>query len=99
MTNEPSKTNAQYNQAAGAVKETVGHAVGNTNLEAKGNVQNTQGHGEQKAAETKGWVEGAVDAVSGTVKNVIGSVTGNTTQQAEGKAQELKGEAQKSANS
>jgi uncharacterized protein YjbJ (UPF0337 family) len=96
---EPSKTNAQYNQAMGSVKETVGSALGNTNLQAKGHVQNKEGHAEQTAAETKGWVEGAVDSVAGAVKNTIGSLTGNTTQQAEGKAQQLKGDAQKAANS
>jgi uncharacterized protein YjbJ (UPF0337 family) len=96
---EPSKTNAQYNQAMGSVKETVGSALGNHEMEAKGNVQNKEGHAEQSAAEIKGWVEGAIDSVVGAVKDTFGSLTGNTSQQAEGKAQQLKGDAQKSANS
>jgi uncharacterized protein YjbJ (UPF0337 family) len=95
---EPSKTNAQYNQAMGSVKETVGSALGNHEMQAKGNVQNKEGHAEQTAAETKGWVEGAIDSVTGTVKNTLGSLTGNTSQQAEGKAQQLQGDAKKAVN-
>lgn len=95
---EPSKINAQYNQAMGTAKEVVGSVIGNTNLEAKGHVQNKEGKAEQAAAETKGWVEGAIDSVSGTAKNVMGSLTGSSSQQAEGKAQQLKGDAKKAVN-
>ncbi len=49
-------------------------------------------------AETKGYVQGAVDTVVGGAKNIIGSVTGNTQQEGEGKAQQKGGDAQRAAN-
>ena len=52
-----------------------------------GATKREEGNAEHKAAETKGWMEGAKDSVVGTVKDTVGSVTGNNQQQAEGKAQ------------
>lgn len=49
-------------------------------------------------AETKGYVQGAVDSVVGTAKNVVGSITGNSQQEGEGKTQQKSGDAQKAAN-
>ncbi|KXN65380.1 hypothetical protein CONCODRAFT_13035 [Conidiobolus coronatus NRRL 28638] len=98
MSYDPSKTNANYNKGMGSVKEGLGSALGNKEMQAKGNVQNQQGHGEQKAAETKGWVQGAMDTVTGTVKDMAGSVTGNTGKQAEGKAQKAQGDYRKGIN-
>jgi uncharacterized protein YjbJ (UPF0337 family) len=98
MSSDPSKTNANYNKAMGSAKEGLGSTVGNTEMQAKGNVQNKEGHGEQKAAETKGWVQGAMDTVTGTVKDMAGSMTGNTGKQAEGKAQKAQGDYRKEVN-
>jgi len=98
MSYEPSKTNAGYNKAMGSAKEGLGSALGNNEMQAKGNVQNQQGHGEHKAAETKGSIQGAVDTVTGTVKDMTGAVTGNTGKQAEGKAQKHEGEYRREIN-
>ncbi|KXN65382.1 hypothetical protein CONCODRAFT_44527 [Conidiobolus coronatus NRRL 28638] len=98
MSNDPSKTDANYNKGMGSAKEGLGSALGSKEMQAKGDVQNKEGHGEQKAAETKGWVQGAMDNVTGTAKDMTGSMTGNTGKQAEGKTQKAHGDFQKEIN-
>ncbi|KAI9354025.1 hypothetical protein BD770DRAFT_325279 [Pilaira anomala] len=95
----PSRTEAKKDQFVGSTKETVGNAVGNESLEAKGKTQNNAGVVQETAATVQSYVEGAVDQVSGAVKGAYDSLTGNTTGEAGDKVQEKKGEAQKAFNS
>ncbi|KAI9363313.1 hypothetical protein BD770DRAFT_381229 [Pilaira anomala] len=95
----PSRTEAKKDQFVGSAKETVGSAVGNESLEAKGKTQNNAGAVQDIAATAQSYVEGAADQVSGAVKGAYNSLTGNTTAEAGNKVQEKKGEAQKAYNS
>jgi uncharacterized protein YjbJ (UPF0337 family) len=95
----PSKTDAKKDQFVGDVKSTMGSAVGNESLEAKGQTQHNSGLVEETTANVAGYVQGAVNTVSGVVSGAVGALTGNTSQEATGKAEEKKGEAKKSQNS
>jgi len=99
---EPSKINAQYNQAAGSAKQLVGALVdpiAGTQLGTTGNNQYNEGVAEQKAAEAKGYAEGTVDRVSGKVDNVVGAVTGDTAKQNEAQLRHDKGVLKQDINS
>ncbi|KAI3642811.1 hypothetical protein MP228_000663 [Amoeboaphelidium protococcarum] len=95
MTNtEPSRMNANANIAAGAVKETMGNLVGNREMAAKGNLQNTEGHAEYKAAQNKQYADGVKDQVVGGAKQTFGGLTNDSTE-AEGKLQREQGNVKK----
>jgi uncharacterized protein YjbJ (UPF0337 family) len=49
------------NQAAGAVKQGVGEAVGNPNLEIEGAAQKLKGHAQETVGEAKEAVKKLVD--------------------------------------
>ncbi|KAK9814105.1 hypothetical protein WJX72_000742 [[Myrmecia] bisecta] len=98
MTGEPSKTSGNIKKATGAVKENVGSAIGNEQMQAEGGAKRAEGHGEVKTAQAKGYAEGAGDSLLGGLKNTAGKVLGNDQMRAEGKGRELKGDAKKAAN-
>ncbi|KAI9291519.1 hypothetical protein K502DRAFT_326250 [Neoconidiobolus thromboides FSU 785] len=98
-TGEPSKINANLNYAIGAVKENVGHALGNKSLESSGAAQKAKGDAEFKAAEALAYGEGVKDNLKGNVKDTVGSAIGNEQMQAEGKALKLEGDLKKEINS
>lgn len=50
-----------------------------------GKEEHARGEGEYKAAQAKGYVEGATDTVGGYKDSVVGAVAGDKTQQATGK--------------
>ncbi|KAL0094561.1 hypothetical protein J3Q64DRAFT_1069947 [Phycomyces blakesleeanus] len=96
---DPSKTNANWNKAAGSVKENVGSAIGNKNMQGEGMTQNSSGQAEEMGAKAQGYVSGLMDQAKGAVNGMVDSITGNDTSRAGSKAQELSGEAQKKWNS
>lgn len=61
--NEPSQLNGQYNSVKGTVVEAIGNATGSTEWQTSGKQTHAEGEGEQKAAQAKGYVEGATDAI------------------------------------
>ena len=111
MSSTTDKIKGYANEAAGNVKQVVGKVVGSPELEAEGVVQERYGEAQQAAADVKGVVEKATDAVTnsstvdkakgyanqaiGKAKEVIGNVGGSERIEAEGVAQQAKGEAQK----
>ncbi|KAK9814548.1 hypothetical protein WJX72_007726 [[Myrmecia] bisecta] len=95
---EPSKTSGNIKAAVGAVKENVGSAIGNEQMQAEGAAKRAEGNTEYKTAQAKGYAEGAADSLVGGLKNTAGKVLGNEQMQAEGKGRELKGDAKKAAN-
>ncbi|KAI9293645.1 DNA binding protein [Neoconidiobolus thromboides FSU 785] len=99
MSEGPSKINANVNYTIGAIKENVGSVLGNHSLEAKGAAQRTEGDAEYKAAQAKGYAEGAKDSFKGNIKDTVGSAIGNEQMQVEGKASKLRGDAKKEINS
>jgi len=59
----------KLDRAVGAVKDKVGEATGNRDLEAEGEAQNAEGKGEEAWGKLKHGVGDAVDAVGDAVKN------------------------------
>ncbi|KAL3138962.1 hypothetical protein ABBQ32_005771 [Trebouxia sp. C0010 RCD-2024] len=95
---EPSKVTGNLKSAQGAVKETLGAAVGAKQMESEGKATRAEGNTEVEAAKAKGYAEGAGDSLAGGVKKNIAKVTGNDQKEAEGKARQTKGDAKKAAN-
>ena len=82
----------------GTIKQNIGYAIGNEQMEAEGALTRAHGNAEVEAARVKGYAEGVVNDVKGTVKNAAGNVIGNEQMRAEGEGQHLKGVAQKEIN-
>ena len=59
----------KLDRAVGAVKDKVGEATGNRDLEAEGEAQNAEGKGEEAWGKLKRGAGDAVDAVGDAVKN------------------------------
>ncbi|CAB4374622.1 putative cruciform DNA binding protein [Rhizophagus irregularis] len=95
---EPSRVDANTKYYQGAVKETIGKAIGNEQMEAEGTAKKLEGEGEYKAAQTKGQAEGLKDSVTGTVKETTGKAIGNQQMQAEGNITKNTGDAKKEAH-
>ena len=57
MSGTKDKIKGKYNQAAGTVKDEIGEATDNEELEVEGELQNVKGHAE----EAKGKVKDALD--------------------------------------
>jgi len=85
-------------QAVGAVKETVGNAVGNPSLQAEGKVQNASGTAERNVVAAKNAADGAASQVTGAVKQTVGAATGDSTMEVKGAAERKLGEAKTAAN-
>merc|ERR1712093_706621 len=86
MSAEPSKTNAYSEIAMGAVKENVGWAVGNKQMEAEGLARKEKGNAELEAAKAEQRAIGTKDQVKGNIKEAAGN------------ADQLKGDARKAVN-
>lgn len=61
MSSTTDKIKGMANEAAGAVKQGVGKAVGNRDLEVKGAVQKKKGEAEQAVGKAKDAVKGVID--------------------------------------
>lgn len=95
---EPSKMSGYTDEAVGAMKENVGWALGNKQMEAEGKARNAKGHAEVEAARAEQKAIGKKEKLKGNIKETAGNVLGNEQWQAEGKADRLKGEAREKAN-
>ncbi|ORX78768.1 putative cruciform DNA binding protein [Basidiobolus meristosporus CBS 931.73] len=93
------KFNANVKAASGAVKENVGSAIGNEQMQAEGKARRAEGNAEYKKAQAEGYAQGASEKLKGNVKNTVGCAIGNEQMEAEGKAGRVKGEARMEANS
>jgi uncharacterized protein YjbJ (UPF0337 family) len=94
----PSKATGQLHATKGAVKESLGSALKNDNLERSGNQERQTGNAEIDAAKTHNAAKGATGKVKGTVKENAGYVAGDPQWEAEGRGQRAKGQAQYNAN-
>lgn len=64
MTNSTTdKIKGVANEAAGTIRQGVGRAIGNSEMEAKGLVQKTKGEAQQLKGDAKDAVKGVVDKV------------------------------------
>ncbi|GBB98558.1 hypothetical protein RclHR1_03260016 [Rhizophagus clarus] len=95
---EPSKTTGQLHATKGAVKETLGSALGRDSLEHSGAQERQAGNQEIDAAKTHNATKGAGGQVKGAVKENVGYATGDPQWEAEGKGERVKGQAQYNAN-
>ena len=78
----------RMDEMKGAVKETVGKAVGNDRMHAEGKSERVT---NTAARET----EGSADQLKGNVKMAAGKLVGNERLHAEGQADDLKGSVKK----
>ena len=85
-------------KGVGAVKEAVGKAIGNEQMQAEGKAKELKGEAREESAKAGERTKGAVEEATGAIKNRVGAVIDNEQMQAEGKAEELKGEARQKAN-
>lgn len=98
MTNSPSKTSGNMSAAAGAIKENVGHALGNKSMEADGAAKRAKGNAEVETAKAQGYAAGTADKAMGSVKKAAGNVVGNEQMRVEGEAEKTKGDAKQKVN-
>ncbi|KAG8969535.1 hypothetical protein FRC03_001974 [Tulasnella sp. 419] len=97
-TNEPSKVSGNFHSVKGTVVETVGNLTGAQSWTDSGKREHAAGEAEVKAAQAKGYVDGASDRVEGKKDAVVGAVTGDKQQQLSGNAQHEAGKAQMDIN-
>lgn len=63
MSTNKDEIEGKWEQLKGSVKDKVGEATGNKDLEAEGEVQNAEGEAQENWGKFKGGVEDAADAV------------------------------------
>ncbi|APR84206.1 Hypothetical protein A7982_09555 [Minicystis rosea] len=85
-------------EMSGKVKEAAGKAVGNPNLEQKGQEQQAVGEARQEIEKNVESAKGAAQQAAGRVKSTVGAATGDTKTEAEGKLEELEGKARQKTN-
>ncbi|KAI9464369.1 hypothetical protein HD554DRAFT_2121898 [Boletus coccyginus] len=95
---DPSKVTGQFHSIKGTVVESAGDMTGSQAWSQAGKEEHARGEGEYKAAQAKGYVEGATDTVGGYKDSVVGAVTGDKSQQAAGNARNEKGQTQQEVN-
>lgn len=104
---ENSRIEGIAHQVKGAVKESLGKAIGDAKLAADGTAERTMGDA-QNAADTNGdqvfgidteRVKGIGHQLKGALIQGIGSLVGNPKLQADGVAEQLAGKAQNAAGS
>lgn len=59
------------NQVGGKIKEGVGKAIGNEQMQAEGNVQQIKGKAQQKVGEAKDAVKDAANTVADKVNKAL----------------------------
>lgn len=67
MSSTTDKIKGAANEAAGNVKQGVGKATGNENLQAEGKAQEVKGEGQQTLGDAKQGVKNATDKVADKV--------------------------------
>lgn len=75
------RTDGQWNQTVGSVKETAGNLFGNENLKQEGREQNLAGQGQEAKGQLSDLGQGISDRVSGTVGSAFANISGNTDAQ------------------
>lgn len=75
------RTQGQWDQTMGSVKEAVGNLTGNENLKAQGREQNLQGQGQEAKGQLNDLGQGISDRVGGAIGGAYASLTGNKAAQ------------------
>lgn len=75
------RTDGQWNQTVGSLKETTGNLIGNENLKQQGREQNLEGQGQEAKGQISDLGQGISDRVGGTIGGAIAGLSGNTAAQ------------------
>lgn len=75
------RTQGQWDQTVGSLKEATGNLLGNDNLKQQGREQNLQGQGQEAKGQMSDLGQGISDRVGGTVGSAFAGLTGNTQAQ------------------
>lgn len=76
----PTKAEAAIDQHVGAAKETIGNAVGNTEMQANGLAQKNEGHQKEAANNVAGFFNKINNEVQGTVKGLFSALSGKSSE-------------------
>ena len=74
--NQADKVGAKIDQATGNVKDNVGDAVGNEEMQAHGKAQRAHGETEEMTANVEHFFKGIKDKTEGAWKGFVNSITG-----------------------
>ncbi|CAL5867957.1 uncharacterized protein PFLUO_LOCUS2180 [Penicillium psychrofluorescens] len=74
---DPSRSNASWDQTVGSTKEAVGNMIGNESLRRAGVEQNAAGKEAEAKGQLKDWGQGIADRAQGTVGGIQAAVTGD----------------------
>ena len=92
------RAKGKLQEAAGAVKETVGKVTGNQQMETEGRAAKYAGKARSEVAKGIGRAKGDVEELTGQLKQGLGQLSGDDRLHAEGEADALKGKARKRFN-
>ena len=85
-------------QVKGKVKEEIGEATGNPNLEDEGRAQKNMGEARREVSQASERAKGTGEQIKGSVKSAVGSLTGNDRLEAEGHVEKTKGKLRSTLN-
>lgn len=75
------RTQGQWDQTIGSVKEATGNLLGNQDLKQQGREQNLQGQGQEAKGQLSDLGQGVSDRLGGAVGGAYASLTGNKAAQ------------------
>ncbi|KIV97136.1 hypothetical protein PV10_00922 [Exophiala mesophila] len=79
---DSNRTQGQWDQTVGSMKEAAGNLIGNENLKQQGREQNMQGQGEEAKGQLTDLGQGISDRVQGTMGSAVAGLTGDREAQA-----------------
>lgn len=78
---DPNRTQGQYDQTMGSVKEATGNLIGNESLRKTGRDQNSAGQGQEAKGQVKDLGHGFGQRVQGAVGGAVAGVTSDRADQ------------------
>ena len=91
MGNMKNRVQGKAEEIAGAAKKTVGHAVGDREMEANGAALQVKGEVRQEVAKAAERLKGAVESGVGATQAAVGEAIGDDHLHAKGKVTQWKG--------
>ena len=92
------RAEGKIEEIGGAIKKTIGHLLGDEEMEDEGRAERLKGQLQQDAAKAHQRTRGAVEELNGTVKKVVGEALADEQLEIEGKLEELRGRARQKLN-
>lgn len=78
----PDRTQGQWDQTMGSIKEATGNLIGNESLKQQGRDQNLQGQGQEAKGQLSDLGQGISDRVTGALGGAYAGLTGDREAQA-----------------